>query len=231
MSFEKIAADQLLGDGRSALRKDRGDIQRVPASHLRRRASRSRILSLETTRANPEYSTPLWEKKFLSSAAQEGIANNGRDVIVSGDLAVFRGHFGKGLAVDIVDVADGGKLELVECLPIGEVGSIEVNVMDGASSQSESDDGRAGKEARGAAPPRQATEAAGPDSPDGRQGPCQYALQVNSTGHGQAPEAAQGRSAAFRHKLRARVSTTGHGRNSRRRQTTAEPPGQLTEST
>ena len=34
--FEKTAAHELLGDGRSALREDVGGIGRVPASHLRK---------------------------------------------------------------------------------------------------------------------------------------------------------------------------------------------------
>ena len=48
----------------------------------------------------------------------------------AGDLAVFRGHLNERPAVDIVDMADGGKLKPAECLQVGQVGSIKIDVID-----------------------------------------------------------------------------------------------------
>src|ERR1019366_9479841 len=107
-----------------ALREDGGAIGRVSFSHLGKAPQQIQ---------NPEFAHYAGEAGVVDSVmreevlvlrGQDGAANNGRDVRIRGDLAVFRGHLDKRPAVDIVDVADGRKLKPAECLQVGQVGSI-----------------------------------------------------------------------------------------------------------
>jgi len=81
-------------------------------------------------------------EEVLVFRGQDRAADNGRDLVIPGDLAVFRGHFGERPAVDVVDVADGGKLEPAECLDVGQAGSVEADVVDSPGNQGGRNNGR-----------------------------------------------------------------------------------------
>ena len=99
-------------------------------------------------------------EEVLVLRGQDGSANNGRNVLIRGDLAVFRGHLNERPAVDIVDVTDSGKLKPGECLQVGQIGPIEIDVMNYSGYQSGGNDGGANQKANEATPPAQSAEAA-----------------------------------------------------------------------
>ena len=75
-------------------------------------------------------------EEVLVLGGEDRIPNNGRDVLIPGDLAAFRSHLNERLTVDVVDVADGGELKPAECLQVRQVGSIKPDVTDSPCSQS-----------------------------------------------------------------------------------------------
>ena len=189
--LEKIAARQLLGDGRSALWEDSRAIGLVSPPHLGK--APQQISDPELVQHAGEYGVvdSAMREEVLVLRGQDRVPNHGRDVVVPGDLAVFRGHLNQRPAVDVVDVADGRKLKPAECFHVGQVGSIETDVIDRPSNQRGRNDARAKQHAHRATPPAQSAQAAAADSPGRRQGPRPHASQPGSPEHGQGASLAQ----------------------------------------
>ena len=158
--FEKIAAHELLGDGGAALRENGGAVGRVSFSHLGKAPQQIQYPEFAHYASKSGVVDSVMREEVLVLRGEDGAANDGRDVLIRGDLAVFRGHLNERPAVDIVDVADGGKLKPVECLQVGQIGSIEIDVMNCACNQSGRQDCRANHKANEAKPPGQSDEVA-----------------------------------------------------------------------
>ena len=156
--FEEIAAHELLGDGRSALGEDGGAIGRIPLSHLREAPQQIQNPEFAHDAGKSEVVDSVVGEEVLVLGGENGAAKNGRDLPIPGDLAVFRSQLDERPAVYIVDVADSGKLKPAECLQVGQVGSIEIDVVNCACDQSGRDDCRAHQKANQATPPGQPAE-------------------------------------------------------------------------
>ena len=127
--FEKITAHKLLSDRRSALRQKRRTVNFVLRSE-----------SYETCRqsSDPDFAQHARNDRIVNAAMREEmfvfsgddrIANNRRDVLILGDLAVLICQFNERLAVGIVDGADGRKLKAGECFYVRQIPSIKIDVI------------------------------------------------------------------------------------------------------
>ena len=127
--LEKISANELLGDRRSALRKDCGVIRDVPLSHSRQAAHQIAEPDLaQHARKGPVVNTGMGEE-VLVFCGDDGVADNRRDLFVAGDLAGLGCHLLEWLAVGIVDVSDGRKLKPGESTQIRQIVAIKVKVV------------------------------------------------------------------------------------------------------
>jgi hypothetical protein len=114
------------------LREDGGTIGRVPFSHLGQAPQQIQYLELVQYASKSGVVDSVVREKVLVLRGQDGSAQDGRNVLIRGDLAIFRGHLNERPAVDIVDVTDSGKLKPGERLQVGQLGSIEIDVMNHA---------------------------------------------------------------------------------------------------
>ena len=71
-------------------------------------------------------------EEALVLRGQDRVTHDRRDVLVLRDLPVLSGELDERLAVGVVDVTDGRKLEPREGPQVGQVRAIEVDVMNGA---------------------------------------------------------------------------------------------------
>jgi hypothetical protein len=67
-------------------------------------------------------------EEILVLSGEDRIANNGRDVLILGDLPILSCQLNERLAVGIVDAADRGKLKAGEWFYVGQVGSVKIDV-------------------------------------------------------------------------------------------------------
>ena len=123
--LEEVAADELLRQGRATL----GKPQPEPVRPSTMRAS-ERTAVFWTTRGSARYSTPEWEKKFLSSAARMASRRMTGHLVVGDDPPVLARQLDQDLALGVVDLPDRRGLEPEEGPEVGEAAAVEVDVVD-----------------------------------------------------------------------------------------------------
>ncbi|MGA2119244.1 MAG: hypothetical protein ABSH56_31390 [Bryobacteraceae bacterium] len=93
-------------------------------------------------------------EEVLVLRGEDRTPNDGRDVLIPGDLTVFGSDLNERPVGDIVDVANRGKVKPIEGLHVGQVRSAKIDVVDSTCNQSGPNDRSANKNANGATPPR-----------------------------------------------------------------------------
>src|SRR6185503_3403963 len=122
---EEVPADELLRKRRAALREVQPKLKAVlpPRGHR----VHGRLV------ADPEQRPVLYagvKKKVLVFGCQDGVAKNGRHLVVGDDLAVLPCQLNQHLAVGVVDLADRGELETDERFEVRQLTPVEVDVLD-----------------------------------------------------------------------------------------------------
>ena len=77
----------------------------------------------------------MGEEVFIFGS-EDRVTNNGRDVLVPGDLPPLSGQFNERHLAAVVDVAYGRKLKAGECFYVGQIGPVEINMMYAGCEQS-----------------------------------------------------------------------------------------------
>ncbi len=130
---EKDAAHQLLGDGRSALGKDRRPAPEARLCSPGQASGQGADPHLADHARKTEVVDAVMREEALVLGGEKRLPDDRRDVVVVRDVAVLVGQFDERLAVGVVDTADGRKLEADEGVEIGEVVAAGVDVMQLAS--------------------------------------------------------------------------------------------------
>jgi hypothetical protein len=165
-----MAAHELLCDRRSALREDDLIInltlsfqpykarQQSSSSDFRQHARNYGIVD-----------SAMGEEVFVLDG-QDRIANDGRDILVLGELPVFPCQLDKRLVVGIVDGADRRKLKAGERFHVGQVGSVKIDVTESNCDESGCNHRYANEQVNDAALPTQPVYADTTNCPSRRQG-------------------------------------------------------------
>ena len=122
---EEVTANELLRKRRAPLRETQPQLEAVlpPGGHR----VHGRLV------AHPEQRPVLYagvKEKVLVFGRQDGVAKNGRHLVVGDDLAVLPCQLNQHLAVGVVDLADRGKLETDERIEVRQLAPVEVDVLD-----------------------------------------------------------------------------------------------------
>ena len=127
---EEIATHELLGNRRSALRKERRAFHLVVTAAPHKPAGEHADSDLREHARQAEVVDPVVRKKAFVLGGQNRVTHDRRNVLVARDLAVLAGQFDERFAAGVVHVADRGKLKTREGSQVGKILPAEVDVME-----------------------------------------------------------------------------------------------------
>ena len=132
---EKLTTHELLGDGGAALRKDRGAVLLVVLTLPHHAPHHAVEPGLAEHARHAEVVDAIVREEPLVLSGQNRVTHDRRDVLIARDVPVLPGERDDRLAVGVVDVTNGRKLEPHQRPQVGHVLAIEIDAVPGTQSE------------------------------------------------------------------------------------------------